>query len=98
MGALTWPADGPLAEQRPATDVVLLELRDCVRQVREHLHPSHEDFFCRNLTAYMGERMGAVLRRVADTEAEVRRLNDRCTALADHALELLDGTEPDGAA
>lgn len=91
MSDFVWPTAGPLADQRPATDMVLLDLLDCVRQVREHRHPNHEDFFCQNLTAYMGERMGAVLRRVADTEAEVRRLKDRNTALADHALELAEG-------
>lgn len=60
--------------QQPATDVLLLALAGAVRDRREHDHPPGEDWFCANLSAYMGERAGAVLRRLTDSEAEVDRL------------------------
>lgn len=56
---------------RPATDSLLADLADCVRKVREHQHPERgEDLYCLNLTSYMGERMGAVLKRLDDERAK----------------------------
>ena len=75
-----------MSEQRPATDLLLGSLADCVKDVREHQHPERgEDFYCLNLHAFMGERMAAVLRRVADEQAKVRELQERVAALADEA-------------
>lgn len=80
---------------RPATDLLLGDLADCVQKVRHHEHPSRgEDLYCLNLTSYMGERMGAVLKRLDDERAEVRRWKDKHTALADEATELL-GRDPE---
>lgn len=77
-------------EQRPATDLLLADLATCVKSVREHQHPERgEDFFCLNLTSYMGERMAAVLKRLDDERAEVRRWKDRHTALAEEATGYL---------
>lgn len=88
MSGLDWPEDGPLAQVLPASDLVVADMRRCAADVREHDHPRGEDFYCLNLTAYMGERMAYVLRRLAESEAETQRWKDRCSALADHALEL----------
>jgi hypothetical protein len=77
-------------EQRPATDLLIIQLAETVQQVRDHEHPERgEDLYCLNLHAYMGERMAAVLKRLADTQAEVRSWKDRHTALADEASNLL---------
>lgn len=88
-----WPTTGPLASVPPATDLVIAQLRTTCADLREHDHPRHEDFYCLNLTAFMGERMAYVLRRLADAEAEVRALKDRLTALADEAFELAERRE-----
>jgi hypothetical protein len=97
MNALDWPTAGPLAEVRPVSDLVLLAVRDAARDVRVHDHPASTDLYCLNLLAFMGERMAAVLRRLADAEAEVRTWKDRCAALADDALKLA-GEAPPGPA
>lgn len=68
---------------RPATDLLILHLRETVGQIREHQHPERGDLFCLNLTSYLGERMGHVLQRLADEQAEVRKWKERNTALAD---------------
>jgi hypothetical protein len=80
---------------RPATDLLLGDLADCVKKVREHEHPTRgEDLYCLNLTSYMGERMGAVLKRLDDERAEVRKWKDRHAALADEATSYLDDVPP----
>lgn len=88
-----WPTSGPLANVPPASDLVLAELRSSALNVRTHDHPLHQDLYCLNLVAYMGERMVYVLRRLADKEGEVRALKDRLTALADEAIELAERRE-----
>lgn len=88
MRTLDWPSDGPLAGVLPVSDMVLLAVRDAARDVREHDHPASSDLYCLNLLAFMGERMAAVLRRLADTEVEVQTWKARCSALADDALRL----------
>jgi hypothetical protein len=82
---------------RPATDLLLLDLAECAKKVREHEHPTGEDFYCLNLTGYMGERMGAVLKRLDDELAEVRKWKDRHTALAEEATAGTFGPNSDGA-
>ena len=75
-----------MADQRPATDLLLGQLAECVKDVRAHQHPERgEDLYCLNLHAFMGERMAAVLKRLADEQAEVRKLQGRIVALADEA-------------
>lgn len=83
-------APTPNAEQRPATDMLIADLATCVKNVREHRHPERgEDLYCLNLISYMGERMAAVLKRLADEQAEVRKWKDRNTALAEEATGYL---------
>ncbi len=54
-----------------ATDGLIANLAKSVEDVRNHQHPNGgEDFFCLNQVAYMGERMGSVLQRLAAAEAE----------------------------
>jgi hypothetical protein len=62
-----------LASYQPATDGLVASLTDAARQVREHDHNSAAgpgDLFCLNLTSFMGERMGPVLRRLSDAEVQ----------------------------
>jgi hypothetical protein len=80
----------PAIEQRPATDLLLADLANVITQIREHEQPRGEDFYCLNLTTYMGERMAAVLKRLTDDQAQVRSWKDRHTALAEEAAGYLD--------
>jgi hypothetical protein len=64
-----------IGDAKPATDELLVSFGKSVRDRREHDHATqHEDWFCMNLAAYMGERMGPVLRRLLDAEARVAEL------------------------
>lgn len=55
---------------KPADAKLLNAFGESVRDCREHEHPKSEDFHCLNLTAWMGERAGLVLRRLLGVEAE----------------------------
>lgn len=71
-----------VGDVKPATTKLLLAFGECVRDCREHEHPeASEDFHCLNLTAWMGERAGLVLRRLLDAEAENARLRSQVAAL-----------------
>ncbi|MET9303221.1 hypothetical protein ABZX66_28260 [Micromonospora aurantiaca] len=75
-----------LSDTRPATDLMIGHLRETLGERLAHEHPREgqgPDLFCLNLTSYMGERMGPVLRRLADEQAETKAWKDRHTALAD---------------
>ncbi|MFI9463822.1 hypothetical protein [Streptomyces xiamenensis] len=78
-------------EQRPATDELLLSLAESVRDRREHQHPTgpQEDLFCGNLAGWAGERMGAVLARLADTEDQVDKLKRKLRTALDGVDEKL---------
>ncbi|MGW1814252.1 hypothetical protein ACWCQM_11900 [Streptomyces sp. NPDC002125] len=64
-----------------ATDALIGSFAESVANVRNHEHPSWEDLYCMNLTSYMGERMGPVLKRLLDTETENARLRARVAKL-----------------
>lgn len=71
-----------IGDVQPARVPVLLDLGESVRDRRDHDHASqNEDWYCANLTAYMGERMGAVLRRLLNSEAQAARLAARVAEL-----------------
>ena len=64
-----------LGDAKPATDGLLVSFAETIRECREHDHGSQrEDWFCLNLSSYMGERMAPVLRRLLDAEARVAEL------------------------
>ncbi|MFZ3558131.1 hypothetical protein [Streptomyces sp. BH055] len=63
-----------LGDAKPASDGLLRQLAASVRDRLGHEHPTWEDLYCLNLTSYMGERMGPVLRRLIDAEARVAEL------------------------
>lgn len=75
------------AEQQPVANNVLLSLAESVHDRREHQHPTHEDIYCGNLTAWAGERTGAVLRRLVDAEREIERLHAELKARPPRAEE-----------
>lgn len=80
-----------LDDFRPATDLMIAHLRETVAEMRAHQHPERGgDLFCLNLTSYLGERMGGVLRRLADEQAETRKWQERHTALADEFVAEVD--------
>ncbi|WP_431999271.1 hypothetical protein [Streptomyces sioyaensis] len=58
---------------RPAPADFLLRMGHTVKDCRTHDHGTGEDFFCGNLTGWMGERMALVMRRLLDAEAELAR-------------------------
>lgn len=71
-----------VGDARPARVGLLLELGASVRDRLAHDHGSQrEDWYCMNLAAYMGERMGPVLRRLLNSEAEAARLRARVAEL-----------------
>jgi hypothetical protein len=72
-----------IGDAKPASDGLLVQLGQSVRDRREHEHPKWEDLYCLNLTSFMGERMGPVLRRLLDAEAEAEKLRGE---LADRDL------------
>ncbi|WP_216588543.1 hypothetical protein [Streptomyces brasiliscabiei] len=62
-------------DAKPAEIGLVLSLGESVRDAREHDHTTQrEDWFCMNLTSFMGIRMAPMLRRLIDAEAEVERL------------------------
>lgn len=89
-----------IGDARPAVPSMVVQLAESVRDRREHDHSTQrEDWFCMNLTSYMGERMGSVLRRLLDAEARVAELEaERHTtneALDDAVQELRARRGPD---
>jgi|GEM_PF-3894147 len=65
---------GLIGDAKPAASSLLLSFGESVRDRREHDHPKWEDFYCLNLSSYMGERTGPVLRRLVDVEAQNEQL------------------------
>ncbi|MFF9786304.1 hypothetical protein [Streptomyces nigrescens] len=64
-----------LGETKPAQDGLIQQLAESVRDRAEHDHTTQrEDWYCMNLAAFAGERMGPVLRRLLAAEAEAERL------------------------
>ncbi|MER7690527.1 hypothetical protein [Streptomyces sp. NPDC097610] len=60
---------------KPARDGLVEVLAVSVRDCAQHDHASQrEDWYCQNLRSFCGERMGPVLRRLLEAEAEVERL------------------------
>lgn len=60
-------------ESRPASNELIEDLARTFLDYRSHQHPQPgggEDFFCLNLTSFMGERMGAVLARLREEMAK----------------------------
>lgn len=56
---------------------LIQSMADTVKQVEEHQHPrpgQGPDLYCLNLTSWMGERMPAVLRVLADAQAKIDTL------------------------
>ncbi|MGW2863335.1 hypothetical protein [Streptomyces sp. NPDC001205] len=75
-----------VGDARPASDDLVEQIARTVSERRDHDHPQWEDLYCTNLTEWAGERVGPVLRRLIDSEAEAERLRARLTELeADHA-------------
>ncbi|MFF9124396.1 hypothetical protein ACF09J_13980 [Streptomyces sp. NPDC014889] len=63
-----------IGDAKPASSALLVSFAQSVRDRRDHDHPKWEDFYCLNLSAYMGERAAYVLRRVVDAEARIAEL------------------------
>ncbi|MFB6809462.1 hypothetical protein [Streptomyces sp. NPDC056387] len=70
-----------IGDVQPARVTVLLSLGEAVRDQREHDHSQREDWHCTNLVAFMGERMGPVLRRLLNSEAKAAQLSARVAEL-----------------
>jgi hypothetical protein len=62
-----------LGDAQPARTELIQSLGKSVVDRREHEHPKWEDFFCLNLSSYIGERMAPVLRRLIDAERDADR-------------------------
>lgn len=82
-----------LAEQlgsaKPAAVGLLMSFGTSVRDRREHDHTTQrEDWYCLNLAAYMGERVGPVLRRLLDAESRADRYRTAWRLARQRALSL----------
>jgi hypothetical protein len=98
MGALPMPAGpdtaaadnvrsvitAAIGEAKPARDGLLVSLAQSVKDRAEHDHDTAADWdwYCLNLSGYMGDRMGSVLRRLVDAETERDTLRARVAELA----------------
>ncbi len=82
-----------IGDTEPATNSLLGSLAESVRDRRQCEHPRPEDFFCNNLTAWAGERIAFVLRRLVNAEAEVQRLRAEIIGLEDLKQRALDKNE-----
>jgi hypothetical protein len=72
-----------IGDVKPATDRLIAEIAEQVRDRREHDHDSAADWdwYCLNASGWLGDRMSVVLRRLLDAEAEVARLTAENEAL-----------------
>jgi hypothetical protein len=83
-----------IGDAKPATGRLVEQLAETVRDRREHDHTTQrEDWFCMNLTSWMGERMGPVLRRLLDAEARAAELETDLAAKAQDAEAAMKGWE-----
>jgi hypothetical protein len=87
LGALPLPVAGTLLEllgdAQPARDGIVRAVAEAVRDRRAHDHDSAADWdwYCLNLSGYIADRAGAVLRRLLDAEVERDALRARVAEL-----------------
>jgi hypothetical protein len=62
-----------IGDAQPASSELVVSFGESVRDRSEHEHPQWEDFYCLNLSSYMGERMAPMLRRLLDAESRADR-------------------------
>lgn len=63
-----------LGDAKAARNSLLESFSTSIRDRAQHDHAlQREDWFCLNLSAYMGERMAVVLRRLLDAESDAAR-------------------------
>jgi chaperonin cofactor prefoldin len=82
-----------IGDAKPATAGLLEQLAQSVRDRREHEHPTWEDLYCLNLVSWAGERLGPVLRRVLDAEADRDAFCEQRNRLAETNARLLADLE-----
>lgn len=65
-----------IGSAKPATDGLLLEMAQQIRDRREHDHSTAADWdwFCLNASGWLGDKAPTVLRRLLDAEARVAEL------------------------
>lgn len=65
-----------IGDAKPATDQLLLEMAQQIRDRREHDHSTAADWdwYCLNASGWLGDKAPTVLRRLLDTEARVAEL------------------------
>jgi hypothetical protein len=85
-----------IGDVKPATARLVEQLAQSIRDRREHEHPTWEDLYCLNLTSWMGERMGPVLRRLLDAEERVERRRARLAAAEADLLNVRGLLSPSG--
>lgn len=83
-----------IGDVEPATDSLVKSLAESVQKRRDHEHPKHEDFFCLNQVSWAGERVGYLIRRLLDAEAEIAELRAKLAGALTY-FELRRGTPDD---
>ncbi|NUP46155.1 MAG: hypothetical protein HOW97_02400 [Catenulispora sp.] len=81
-----------LGDAKPATDALLVEIAQQVKDRREHNHgdTADWDWYCLNASGWLGDRMPFVLRRLLDAEAEVERLTAELAKYVGHEPTLAE--------
>jgi hypothetical protein len=81
-----------IGDVKPATDRLLVEIAEQVRDRREHDHSSTADWdwYCLNASGWLGDRMPVVLRRLLDAEARVAELEGRTSTPQPPARRAID--------
>ncbi|MEV7011740.1 hypothetical protein [Streptosporangium sp. NPDC051022] len=75
---------------RASSDDMIEELATAFLDRLAHEHPKPgegEDWYCLNLTSFMGERMGGVLVRLREAETEVNRLRTELASVQQDATK-----------
>lgn len=82
-----------LGDARPATGELLTAFAEQIRDRREHDHGSAGpdwDWFCLNVSGWLGDKAPTVLRRLLDAEAEIEQPRaELATARADRDAEII---------
>lgn len=96
-------ADGTVERFAPATDTLIEHLTRVAIEYTEGFETLGDSgvaaLWALNLTSFMGERMGTVLRRLHDAErqlAEVGRGDEACNDCGEYDLRLTEVPDPSG--
>ena len=85
-----------LGDAKPATVELIVDIAQQVKGRREHDHSGSADWdwFCLNLSGWLGDRMPGVLRRLLDAEARVAELERKLATDREVFLAEFENDDP----